>query len=316
MNDSENTPGPDFPVEPQPLAPDFAAATQPSYARTLFFGPDGLRPGWGLAFYVVMFYLLYRLANELAERFGPTGILRSMMLEEFCGLLAAILPSVVLAKIERRPWGAYGLPPLQAFRKLFWIGAAWGFAGISLLLVTLNRIHVFDFGHLALHGPRIVKYAAFWAGMFLLVGLFEEFLLRGYTQFTLTRAVGFWWAAILLSCAFGLIHIRNGGEEWNGLLAVAFIGLFFALTLRRTGTLWFAVGFHAAWDWGETFFYSVPDSGIVFPGHLLKSSLHGARWLTGGSVGPEGSALCFVVIAALCIAFDRTYRDVKYEPLT
>jgi membrane protease YdiL (CAAX protease family) len=259
-----------------------------------------------------MSYFLYWLANDLEERYGPAGSLRSMMLEEFCALLAALIPSLVLAKIERRPWGTYGLPPRQAFRKLFWVGATWGFAGITLLLGTLNRIHVFDFGHLALHGPRIVKYAAFWAVMFLLVGCFEEFLLRGYAQFTLTRAVGFWWAAISLSCAFGLIHIRNGGEEWNGLLAVACIGLFFALTLRRTGTLWFAVGFHAAWDWGETFFYSVPDSGIVFPGHLLKSSLHGARWLTGGSVGPEGSSLCFVVIALLWFAFSRTYKQVKY----
>jgi CAAX protease family protein len=314
MTDLENSPGPDSASEPLLPTPDFAAAEQPPYIRTLFFGPDGLRPGWGFAFYVVMFYFLYRLANELAERFGPTGTLRSMMLEEFCALLAAVVPSLILARVERRPWEAYGLPPRQAFRKLFWVGAAWGLAGISLLLITLNRVHVFDFGHLALHGPRIVKYAAFWAAMFLLVGCFEEFLLRGYTQFTLTRAVGFWWAAIMLSCAFGLIHIKNGGEEWNGLLAVAFIGLFFALTLRRTGSLWFAVGFHAAWDWGETFVYSVPDSGIVFPGHLLKSSLHGARWLTGGSVGPEGSALCFVVIAVLWMAFDRVYRDVSYQP--
>jgi len=72
------------------------------------------------------------------------------------------------------------------------------------------------------------------------------------------------------------------------------------------------VGFHAAWDWGETFFYSVPDSGTVFPGHLLSSSLHGAPWLSGGSVGPEGSVLCFVVIVLLAAAFDRMYPEVKY----
>ena len=209
----ENTPGPDSPPESQPPAPDFAAATQPPYVRTLLFGPDGLRPGWGFAFYVVMSYFLYWLANDLEERYGPAGSLRSMMLEEFCALLAAVIPSLVLAKIERRPWETYGLPPRQAFRKLFWVGATWGFAGITLLLGTLNRIHVFDFGHLALHGPRIVKYAAFWAVMFLLVGCFEEFLLRGYAQFTLTRAVGFWWAAISLSCAFGLIHIRNAEKS-------------------------------------------------------------------------------------------------------
>jgi len=67
------------------------------------------------------------------------------------------------------------------------------------------------------------------------------------------------------------------------------------------------VGFPAAWDWGESFFYSVPDSGSVSPGHLLSSSFHGPVWLTGGSVGPEGSVLCFVVIAAVWMAFDRMY---------
>ena len=317
MTDLANSPGTESsppsapPVSPAP--PDFAAVSQPSYARALFLGPDGLRPGWGFVFYIVMFYPLYRLADQLVTRFGPSGELRFMMLEEFGALLAAVIPTLVLAKVERRPWGAYGLPLRQAFGKIFWTGALWGLAGITLLLVSLGGLHAFDFGHLMLHGPRIVKYAAFWAATFLLVGFFEEFLLRGYTQFTLTRAVGFWPGALLLSCAFGLIHIRNGGEEWNGLLAVAFIGLFFCLTLQRTGTLWFAVGFHAAWDWGETFVYSVPDSGTVFPGHLLRSSLHGPRWLTGGSVGPEGSVLCFVVIALLCVAFDRAYREVKYQ---
>ena len=153
----------------------------------------------------------------------------------------------------------------------------------------------------------MAKFAAFWAVMFLLVGLFEEFLLRGYSQFTLARGIGFWPAALALSCAFGLVHLRNGGEHWAGILAAAFIGLFFCLTLKRTGNLWFAVGFHAAWDWGETFFYSVPDSGMVSPGHLLSSSLRGPQWLSGGSVGPEGSVLCFVVIALVWISFDRIY---------
>lgn len=298
-------------------APNFAAADQPSYARTLFFGLEGLRPGWGLAFYVVTFYVLQGLATIWAGslNLGSAGWLWSMMLEELGVFLAAVIPAIVLARIEHRPWSAYGLPLRSAFGKLFWLGAAWGFGGISLLLGILYGLHAFSLGHLALHGIRVVKFAAFWALMFLLVGLFEEFLLRGYSQFTLTRGIGFWPAALVLSSAFGLIHLGNGGEQWPGLLAAAFIGLFFCLTLRRTGTLWFAVGFHAAWDWGESFFYAVPDSGTIFPGHLLQSSLHGSRWLTGGSVGPEGSIFCFVVLALLWIAFDRLYPDVKYHAL-
>jgi hypothetical protein len=71
-----------------------------------------------------------------------------------------------------------------------------------------------------------------------------------------------------------------------------------------------------AWDWGESFLYSVPDSGALLPGHLLNSRMRGPDWLTGGSVGPEGSYVVFLVIAALWILFDRTYPEVKYQPLT
>jgi hypothetical protein len=56
----------------------------------------------------------------------------------------------------------------------------------------------------------------------------------------------------------------------------------------------------------------VPDSGTLFPGHLLKSSFHGPTWITGGKVGPEGSVLCFLVIGVAWLVFSRTYPGVKY----
>jgi uncharacterized protein len=143
--------------------------------------------------------------------------------------------------------------------------------------------------------------------VFLCVGLFEEFLFRGYAQFTLATGIGFWLAATALSAAFGAIHIRNSGEDLIGALSVFMIGMFFCLTLRRTGNLWFAVGLHAAFDWGETFLFSVPNSGLVAPGHLLNSSVHGPVWLTGGTVGPEGSVMAFVVVGIASAVFVSVY---------
>jgi len=287
----------------QPSAPDFSVATQPSYARTLFLGPDGLRPGWGLVFYALLYSALRQISLWLAH---PTIGLWTLVDE--CSLfLAATIPAVLLARIEHRPWRSYGLPVQRAFEPAFWKGIVWGFSAITLLMVALYEFHAFDFGHLVLHGLRLAKFGSFWAAMFLAVALYEEFFFRGYSQFTLTRGTGFWPAALALSALFGWMHLGNPGEQWQGAIAAAAIGLFFCFTLRRTGSLWFAVGFHAAWDWGETFFYSVPDSGMKSPGHLLSSSLRGADWLSGGSVGPEGSVLCFVVIALTWIAFERMH---------
>lgn len=295
--------------ETNPSHPTFAAATAPSYARTLFWGSDGLRPGWGLGFYAIGFLLFQRLAVQLAwsHDFGDSG-LWSRMLEELGDFLAAVIPAVILARVERRPWRAYGLPINQAFRWLFWIGTVWGFLAISLLIFSIYEAHGFLPGHIVLHGTRLLRFAGFWAVYFLLVGVFEDFWMRGYSLFTLARGIGFWPAAVVLSCAFGLIHLGNQGERWSGVILAGAIGLFFCLTLRRTGSLWFAIGFHSAWDWGETFFYSVPDSGMVSPGHLLSSSLRGPAWLTGGSVGPEGSVFCFLVIAVVWAVFAKVYR--------
>jgi len=117
--------------------------------------------------------------------------------------------------------------------------------------------------------------------------------------------------AAVLSLLFGYVHHGNSGESWLGAFAAGIVGLLFCLLLRRTGDLWMPIGFHAAWDWGETYFYSVPDSGLVAPGHLLNSTLAGPRWLSGGSVGPEASWLCLLLLVFLWCIFPTWLREVK-----
>jgi uncharacterized protein len=308
------------PPEPQISQPEPASIVplqQPFLEpmHTIFAGPQGLRAGWRFLLYVGMwrvFFVLLRALVPYVQPHGVHGIWQDLIGElEF--LASAFLPALVMAVIEKRSVGDYGLPGRHAFGKSFWVGMFWGIVAITALMLAIGGVGDFSLGGLALHGRRILKFAAFWSGFFVIVGLFEEFLLRGYTQFTLTRGMGFWPAALMLSTFFAALHIGNPGETWVGLVAVAAIGLFFCLTLRRTGNLWFAVGFHASWDWGESYLYSVPDSGGMVTGHLMHSSFHGSRWLTGGSVGPEGSMLVFMVLALTAVAFDRVYPEVKYE---
>ena len=277
----------------------------------MFLGPDGLRAGWRIFLYlgmaVITYYLLVLFMTVIPAR--GAGWLWRDMFDEAVLAVAALLPAFVMARIEHHPYGAYGLPVRDSFGKLFWLGVVWGIVSLSILLLVMRGIGVFTFGNLILHGARAAKFAAFWGLYFLLVGFFEEFSMRGYVQFTLGSSIGFWPSAVLLSVVFGAIHIPNSGESWVGELGAMSIGLFFCLTLRRTGSLWFAVGMHASWDWAESYLYSVPDSGGMVPGHLLKASFQGPVWLTGGSVGPEGSVLLFVLIALLWLVFDRMYPE-------
>jgi membrane protease YdiL (CAAX protease family) len=261
----------------------------------------------------VGYALLWLGRSFFPDYLSGVGRLWQEMYGEAALFIAALAPAFLMGNIEGRAVDDYGLPRKQAFGKTFWTGALWGSCSIAVLMVLMRAVGVYNFGHIALHGARIWKFALFWGVYFVFVGLFEEFLTRGYLLFTLTRGLGFWPAAGILSCAFGAIHLFNNGEGLTGALSAAFIGLFFCLTLQRTGTLWFAVGFHAAWDWGQTYVGGVADSGTVEPGHLLSPSFQGSPWLTGGSVGPEGSVLCFLLVVALWAVFARRYPQARYR---
>ena len=283
--------------------------------RQVVLGPEGLRSGWGFALYLALVFALMMVARLLLRpaMHRLKGSVWQFLAQELILVTCALLPALAMAFIEKRPFGSYGLPGRKAFGAAFWLGLVWGFAALSILLVALRGSHAFFFGPVGVHGLQAVKFGAFWALLFLLVAFFEEFLFRGYSLFTLSRNVGFWPMAVALSALFGGVHLGTPGESWRGALAAGLIGLFFCFTLRRTGNLWFAVGLHASWDWAESYFYGVPDSGTMVQGHLLNPSFHGPAWLTGGTVGPEGSVLVFVVIAALFAAFHFTHPSPQAE---
>lgn len=263
---------------------------------------QGLRSGWRLLIYLAILICL-AAGISLAVRFivhpvpGTMASPRAMMLGEIVSFFCAFFAAWVMSRIEGRPLGVYGLPGKGAFGGLFWFGFVMGLVEICLLVGLIAGFGGYRFGELALNQSGILHWGLFYLIFFVFVGLFEEFLFRGYTQFTLADGIGFWPAAIVLSVIFGLAHRSNPGEGYVGLISVMFVGMLFAFTLKRTGNIWYAVGLHASFDWGETFLFSVPNSGTVMPGHLSNSIIHGAKWLTGGTVGPEGSVFCFLTIA-------------------
>jgi len=234
---------------------------------------------------------------------GPTGL----FLLEGTILLVTSIAALIMARIERRHYGDYGLPLHSAFRKNFWIGTVAGFLAISSALFCIFLFHGFRLTGIATHGRTLIMATLVWTGVFMVVGLSEEFAFRGYLQFTLTTGMGFWPSAFLLSVLFALAHASNPGENKFGLVSVVFFGLLFCLFLRRTGNLWWAVGFHAGWDWGQTFFYGVPDSGLPAYHNLFNSEFAGRTWITGGSVGPEASVFTPMVLAIVAILFRRWY---------
>jgi len=188
----------------------------------------------------------------------------------------------------------------------------WGFAMMSLILLVIRLTGHFQIDSIALSGAAIFKYALGWAVVFYCVAISEEFIFRGYLLFLYTRGMRFWLAALILSILFGAAHLGNPNENVFGILQVVVVGMIFCLTIRRTGTLWLAVGFHAAWDWAQTYFFGTPDSGLLGVGRLMNSSSVGPKWLTGGSAGPEGSVIAFIVLLIFALLVHLRFPKALY----
>ena len=312
-------------------APTRVPRLTPDLADTpdLFHGPFGLRAGWSLALFLIAALVLYIILSGLfsllpqaalhAVAFTREPTPLAVLVADALPFTALVFTAVLLGRLEDRSPALYGLDlthPCEALRKTL-SGALAGLTLLSVLFATLLSSHLAVFDNLRLHGLAILRSGLAWLVAFLVVALFEEFFYRGFLQYTLTRGLlslaarlsptrarplAFSLAAVLLSTTFALTHLSNRGEHPLGIIAVFLAGLVFSYTLWRTGSLWWGVGFHAAWDWAQNFLFGVPDSGTLTAGRLLQTHPHGPALLSGGSTGPEGSLLVLPTLALVVVA--------------
>ncbi len=141
-----------------------------------------------------------------------------------------------------------------------------------------------------------------------------------WLHFKKPPTAGFWQAAWVSSTLFGFVHTSNGGEDPVGIFGAALIGFVFCVSIRVTGSAWWAIGCHAAWDWGETYFYGAIDSGNVATTHFLTTTPAGNTLWSGGTAGPEGSLLTIAVVlllmAALLVLYGRRTKPALQQPTT
>lgn len=323
------------------LIPADPIPAPPSTLRKIFMGKDGIRAGWSLLIFIALLaaiafcinFVGHKLLPSLPKTLKPGQEIPPVagILIEGLNFLVVLFVAWVMSKIERRPNSAYGFGDERRLPH-FLAGLGWGVTCVSLVVLTLVKTGLLVIDSRLLFGGDIVRYGAIWSLGFLLVSLFEEYLTRGYVQYTLTRglaaiyqwafktrhskALGFWTSAVIFSFLFGLGHSNNPGESPIGLLAAGLVAIVFCFSLWRTGSLWWAIGFHASWDWGQSFLYGVADSGLVVQHHLLATHPAGKPILSGGTTGPEGSIFALVMLALVALIILFTLPGAHYGRAT
>ena len=140
------------------------------------------------------------------------------------------------------------------------------------------------------------------------IAISEEMLVRGFALRQLERGIGRIGAAAATSVAFGLLHVLNPNASWLAIANITLVGLWLAVTVQRTGSLWLATGVHFAWNLTQAFVWGEPVSGFPVRASLLVRGAPGDELWTGGDFGPEASIAATAVmglLAAATLAWDR-----------
>lgn len=276
-----------------------------SLAR-IFLGRDGrVRLLWR----AVIFYLL---VDELAplvldpllgfaeQRLQmPEGLSASnVALNEIENFIAALIVTALLALYEGRRVDSYGLPLAGAFSGQTAQGALVGALMAGLVALGMYALGGMQVHGLAITGSTLATAALAWLGANLCVGVAEEFVYRSYFLQTLWKSIGFWLASIVIAVLFAADHyfFKPGENLWD-VITLMSLSLLLCYSVLRTGTLWFAVGFHIAFDYLQLFVIGTPNGSAIPQGRMLNVTFEGPAWLTGGVLGTEASMLMYPVIA-------------------
>jgi uncharacterized protein len=227
-------------------------------------------------------------------------------------LIAAVIAWCVVSRIGRDRMG-----PILRFRPTavphLLQGIFWGLASMAATLGAIACFGGYKITGFALSGAGLLYYIPLWLIVALVNGMAENFAVMGYPLFRTARWTGWVAAIIFVSALFAAGHLGNPGENPLGIASVFLIALVMATAVWLTCDLWLSVGIHAGGLLAEDLIFSVPDSGVMYTGHMVVSGLSGPSWLSGGDAGPEGSVLAFPVFAILLGLLWLIYRRPPSE---
>src|SRR5260370_37623354 len=129
-----------------------------------------MRGGWGLLMWVglsigfasAMFAGLGRVPS--LARLLSTSRTQEFLTAPFViivdasSFLADVFAALIMSRIERRPFGRYGIPLAGAFGKLFWQGSIWGLLAVSAVVLGIYALGGLSFGTLSLSGFGILTF--------------------------------------------------------------------------------------------------------------------------------------------------------------
>ncbi len=267
----------------------------------LFLTPERrLRLGFRLLLGVMAFLLAVILREAAKYGLHALGVPRPlyMLLGAPIEIGAFLGMTIALRRrVDRKSWAGMALPPPSKGKSFFLVG----FVLSTVLLLLAVGIQLGAQWIEVTPGDvwTTAVYLIPGLAISLCVGFNEELLFRGYVLQNLGEEMPLWPATLVSGVVFAMLHGLNGGFGLGFVVSVATLTVFFVVMRLSTGSLWFAIGFHAAWDWAQTFLVGLSTVNSTQDHSLFHVHQHGPKWMVGEAPSIEGGALYTLLFLAV-----------------
>jgi len=195
--------------------------------------------------------------------------------------------------VERRPLAEGGLGLQGSLRDLL-VGLTGGGVLMGLVIGVLALLGWYRVEGFVWNGPLLLSAIAFW----LEVAIREEVYFRAVLFRSVEEYLGSWASLAISALFFGLAHHANPNASWISSLGIAVeAGVLLAAAYMLTRSLWLAIGVHWGWNLFQGTIFGAPVSGLQIEG-LLRVSMTGPEWATGGRFGPEAGLVAILLATA------------------
>ncbi len=256
----------------------------------------------------------------------------------FSGLVTIVIVLFAGRFIDKRKLSDFGIRMGGKWWLEFIIGLALG--AVLMLFIFLVELAA---GWITITGTfQGANGASFISGfigmaiVFLMVGIYEELMTRGYLlvnmseglrKLKLSPRAAIILALVISSAIFGMLHLNNPNTTWISTLNLSIAGIFLGLGMVLTGRLGLPIGLHITWNFFQGVVFGFPVSGTTPAATVIAIKQGGPDLWTGGAFGPEAGLLgllamaigtVIIIVAVKLINKDAAIKEslAIYEPRT
>jgi membrane protease YdiL (CAAX protease family) len=207
-------------------------------------------------------------------------------------MTAGVIGSVVFARrwLDHRRVETLGVRVDTA-----WWGGLLGGVAVGTALMTLVFALEYALGCITITGVLVANATGITVGLaftfsaikVLCVGVYEEFVSRGYHLRNLADGLTLPWGIVASSAVFALLHLTNDNAGALSTIGLFVNALLFATAVLVTHRLSTSIGLHIAWNFAQGAVFGFPVSGDKEGASLIGIHQGGATIFTGGDFGPE-----------------------------